>query len=275
MTCLDDISLAAQETVQWLAGKSPQLGIILGSGLSGIVAELEQAKSLPFDQLSGFPSVGVSGHGGQVHAGELFGVPVLVFQGRYHCYEGYDAWQVTAPIRLAAAIGCRQLLLTNAAGGISSVMRPGDFMLVTDHLNFTGLNPLIGRPERNFVDLSRLYSQNFYAKLSNQLKQEAIQLHSGALAWMIGPSYETPAEINALEFLGAAAVSMSTIPEAIIARLFGLDVVAVSLIANLAAGKSLQQLNHDEVLGVGSQSDAAFKVIVKNLLSLWCVPPAS
>lgn len=275
MTCLDDISLAVQETVQWLAGNNPQLGIVLGSGLSGIVGELEEAKSISFDQLSGFPPVGVTGHGGQVHAGKLFDIPVLVFQGRYHCYEGYDAWQVTAPVRLLAAIGCRQLLLTNAAGGISSVMQPGDFMLVTDHLNFTGLNPLIGRPERNFVDLNSLYSQNFYAKLSNQLKEEGIQLHSGVLAWMTGPSYETPAEINALESLGAAAVSMSTIPEAISARLFGLDVVAVSLIANLAAGKSHQHLNHDEVLRVGSQSDAAFKVLVRNLLSLWCVPSVS
>lgn len=270
MTSLNDISLAVQDAVHWLAGKSPRLAIVLGSGLSGVVAELEHAQSISFEQLRGFPATRVAGHGGQVHTGILFDIPVLIFQGRYHFYEGYDAWQITAPVRLAAAIGCSQILLTNAAGGLSSDMAPGDFMLVNDHINFTGINPLVGRPEVNFDDLSKLYTVDFYLKLKTQLEEKSILLHSGVLAWMTGPSYETPAEIKALELLGASAVSMSTIPEAVVARHYGLDIAAVSLIANLAAGKSQLKLNHDDVLSIGNQSDLNFILLLEKLLNLWC-----
>ncbi len=269
MKQLDDITAAIQVAKERLRGRTPQLCLVLGSGLSGIVNQLEQAISLPYTQLPGFPASGVPGHSGQLHAGDLFGNSVLIFQGRYHLYEGYSAWQTTAPVRLAAALGCQKVLLTNAAGGINSAMLPGHFMLVSDHLNFTGRNPLIGRPEREFIDLSQLYTQNFYSDLCQSLRQNEICLHRGVLAWMTGPSYETPAEIKVLEIAGADAVSMSTIPEAIIAYRSGLNVVGLSLVSNLASGKNAQTLQHEDVLAVGRSSDAAFKEIIKHLLPLW------
>ncbi|NOY13963.1 MAG: purine-nucleoside phosphorylase, partial [Deltaproteobacteria bacterium] len=199
MTLLDNLTATVAAARSWLAGRQPRLAIVLGSGLAAILDQLEDSISLPYVDLPGLAPSGVAGHAGCLHCGTLFHQPVLIFQGRYHCYEGYSAWQVTAPVRLAAALGCQQLLLTNAAGGIDSAMQPGDFLLVTDHLNMSGENPLRGRPEREFVDLTHLYRHDFYPQLQLQLQAEGINLHAGVLAWMLGPSYETPAEINLLQ----------------------------------------------------------------------------
>jgi len=269
MKSLDDISTAEQEIKTWLGSVKPQMAIVLGSGLSSLLAHLQHKKTLSYEKLTGFPSTGVEGHTGCVFCGELFGLKVLIFQGRYHCYEGYDAWQVTAPVRLAAAVGCHHLLLTNAAGGLLDDMSPGDFMLVDDHLNFTGKNPLAGRQERQFLDLNRLYEQSFYSELREQLRRQHVKLHKGTLAWMLGPTYETPAEIKALECFGAAAVSMSTIPEAIVAKRFGLSVVTISFISNLAAGKSVKGLNHDDVLNLGHRMGRDFSLVVEKIIAIW------
>lgn len=269
MIPLDDISAAVLHTRNWLAGRTPEVAIILGSGLSGVLDQLENPISLTYAEIPAFPVSGVAGHAGQLHCGTLYGKNVLVFQGRYHVYEGYSAWQVSAPVRLAAELGCSKLLLTNAAGGINTAMRPGDFMLISDHLNLVGDNPLIGRPEREFLDLTEVYRQDFYPELQQRLATAGVRLHRGVVAWMLGPSYETPAEIRMLACVGADAVSMSTIPEAIIARHCRLETVAISFISNLAAGKSSAALDHQDVLARGKRSAADLQKILIGIFSLW------
>jgi len=269
MSALDDISAAKIRVKNWLGDRSPELAIILGSGLGAVAEQLHNADRLDYADIPGFVASGVSGHAGCLHCGELLGRSVLLFQGRYHCYEGYSAWQVTAPVRLAAELGCEKLLLTNAAGGIAEGMQPGDFMLVKDHINLTGQNPLIGRPEREFVDLSHLYAQEFYPVLNRKLQQQGITLHTGVIAWMLGPNYETPAEIRLLENFGAAAVSMSTIPEAIVAKRYGLEVAAISYISNLAAGKG-EMLDHEDVLASGSSAAEQLEMLLAALFETWC-----
>ncbi|MBN1958921.1 MAG: purine-nucleoside phosphorylase [Desulfuromonadales bacterium] len=269
MKPLDDVSRTVQQVQHWLGSVRPLTAIVLGSGLSGLLSCLENSVSLAYDELVDFPAMGVDGHVGCLYRGKLFARDVILFQGRYHCYEGYNAWQVSAPVRLAAALGCQQVLLTNAAGGLLDEMVPGDFMLVTDHLNLTGLNPLAGRAEKTFLDLAGLYDQDFFTVLHERLRRQNIRLHSGVLAWMPGPTYETPAEIRALEQLGAAAVSMSTIPEAVVAKRYAMSVAAFSLIANLACGKSDLPLHHDEVLKQGRRVDWDFSRVVETLFSYW------
>lgn len=269
MNPLDNISAASCCALQWLQGRKPQVAIVLGSGLAEIANQLSGRISLAYADLPGFPESGVVGHSGQLHAGELFGCSVLMFQGRYHCYEGYSAWQVTAPVRLAAALGCQRLVLTNAAGGIADGMQPGDFMLVADHLNLSNKNPLRGRAELEFLDLGNLYQHDFYAALRPRLEGTGIRLHQGVLAWMLGPSYETPAEIRMLATLGADAVSMSTVPEAIVARLCQLETVAISFVANLAAGKNSAELDHQDVLAAGQNAASKLHALLKCLLKVW------
>ncbi len=266
---LDDVTAATEILQPWLPESRPQLAIVLGSGLADLAWQLAERQTIAYDDLPGFPASGVAGHIGQLHSGQLFGRSVLVFQGRYHCYEGYSAWQVTAQVRLAAALGCRQLLLTNAVGGISARLQVGDFMLVSDHMNIGNESPLRGRPEREFLDLGNLYKQDFYISLQERLEREKISLQRGVLAWMLGPTYETPAEIRALERLGADAVTMSTIPEAIVARLCNLQTVALSCITNLASGKHSSSLDHEEVLASGTGATEKFQRLLKQLFEVW------
>lgn len=267
---LDDISAAADQLNTYLTSIRPELAVVLGSGLAGVPAGMQVDVSLPLSRLPGFPESGVPGHSATITAGRLHGRNLLLFHGRFHLYEGYSAWQVTAQVRLAVALGCQKVLLTNAAGGIAPALTPGDFMLVTDHLNLTGHSPMCGRAEREFVDLSRLYNDHYFATLRDELAQKFIRLHTGVLAWMTGPSYETPAEINFLESAGAAAVSMSTIPEAIVARRYGLEVSALSLISNPAAGRGNTSLDHQDVLAVGATSRERFHHVLAGILRLWC-----
>ena len=269
MMFLADVKPAADFLHQRFGKSTPELALVLGSGLASLTDLLTDAHNLNFEDLPGFPSTGVTGHVGKVWFGTLYGRQVLIFQGRYHYYEGYDACQVTAPVRLASELGCKKILLTNAAGGISSPLLPGHFMLVSDHLNLVGDNPLRAMNPPPFVDLCRLYRHDFYDDLKQSLRKDAIALHKGTLAWMSGPSYETPAEIRMLELLGADAVSMSTIPEAIMAKTLGMDTVAISLIANPAAGKSTERLVHDDVLAVGKSSAVALPVLMSHLFSFW------
>lgn len=270
MNLLDNIDSAAKILGEHLRDKIPDITIVTGSGLADGLAQLQAEFHLALSELPGFPDIVVSGQRSKVSFGRLSGRSVLAFQGRYHVYEGYSAWQVSAQVRLAAAVGCRKILLTNAAGGIADNMTTGDFMLVTDHLNLTGINPLVGRKEREFVDLSSLYEVTGKNELKTSLQEKGINLHQGVLAWMIGPNYETPAEITFLEKAGAAAVSMSTIPEAIVAKRYGLQVKAVSFIANPAAGKSGgTPLDHTDVLRSGQRHAAGFQTLLTEVLSSW------
>jgi purine-nucleoside phosphorylase len=229
----------------------PTLAIVLGSGFHHVLTELKVEAEISYSKLPGFPPVGVSGHAGQLLIGRLGGTPVLVLSGRAHFYEGHPMTLVTFAVRTLAAYGIRDLLLTNAAGGVNRAFHPGDFMVLTDHINFMGTNPLRGAPQPKlprFVDLTQTYDERLRRMLARAARHGRIKLRSGVYLAVCGPSYETPAEIRAFARLGADAVGMSTVPEAIVARQCGLNVAGVSCITNLAAGRGRQTLSHAEVL---------------------------
>ena len=229
----------------------PALALVLGSGFHHLVSDLEIDARISYSKLPGFPPVSVSGHAGEVVVGKLGGTPVLVLSGRAHFYEGHPMTLVTFAIRTLAAYGIRDLLLTNAAGGVNPGFQAGDFMLLTDHINLMGENPLRGEPIDGlprFVDLTRTYDEELSQLLLRAGKACGVNLRSGVYLAVSGPSYETPAEIRAFARLGADAVGMSTVPEAIVARQCGIRVAAVSCITNLAAGQGSSTLSHAEVL---------------------------
>jgi len=220
---------------------------------------------VPYRELPGFPLVGVSGHSGELLIGHLEGTPVLALSGRAHFYEGYPMSLVTFAVRTLATFGIRDLVLTNAAGGLNPSFRAGDFMLVTDHINLMGTNPLRGAPLPklpHFVDLSNAYDADLSAMLVNAAETVKLELRSGVYLAVCGPSYETPAEIRAFRTLGADAVGMSTVPEVIVARQCGIRLAALSCITNLAAGLSNTTISHAEVLEIG----ARVKHLAGNLL---------
>ncbi len=229
----------------------PTLAIVLGSGFHHVLTALRVDKKVSYAKIPGFPVPGVSGHAGELIFGKLSDVPVLVLSGRVHFYEGHSMEWLTFPIRALAAFGIRDLLLTNAAGGINRDFRPGDFMVLTDHINWMGANPLRGEvvPGRpRFVDMTHVYDAKLSALLFRAGEGGKLKLRRGVYLAVSGPSYETPAEIRAFARLGADAVGMSTVPEAIVGRQCGLNVAAVSCITNLAAGIGKGQLSHKEVL---------------------------
>ncbi|HEY3762065.1 MAG TPA: purine-nucleoside phosphorylase [Verrucomicrobiae bacterium] len=229
----------------------PKLAIVLGSGFHDLPAELDVQKKIPYARIPGFPKPTVPGHAGELYFGGLGGTPVIVLSGRAHFYEGHSMEQVTFPIRALAAFGIRDLLLTNAAGGINRKFRTGDFMVVTDHINFMGTNPLRDRPVsglNHFVDLSDTYNIVLNQLLLEAGKKCHLKLRRGVYLAVSGPSYETPAEIRAFARLGADAVGMSTVPEVIVARQYGLNVAAISCITNPAAGIGKKRLSHAEVM---------------------------
>lgn len=229
----------------------PVLGLVLGSGFQRVLAEMDVAVRLPYATLRGFPQTGVAGHAGEWLIGTLGGTPVYALNGRVHYYEGHALEQVTFAIRVLAAAGVRDLLLTNAAGGINRCFRPGDFMRLTDHINLMGVNPLRGPAASGlprFVDLTQAYDPGLGQILSQAARAAKVPLRRGVYLAVSGPSYETPAEIRAFARLGADAVGMSTVPETIVARQLGLRVAALSCITNLGAGLGAAPLSHQEVL---------------------------
>jgi len=264
-----DESAMAEFLGQRLGTTDFDLAVILGSGWGPLADQAEAAVYVDYRDIPGFSHVQIEGHAGRLVSGRFHGWKVLFFQGRYHLYQGFAARQATLPVRVAAALGCRRLLLTNAAGGINSAYRAGDFMYVEDHLNLMGDNPLRGEPLHPFVDLCGLYRQSFFAPLRDHARQQGVTLHRGVLAALMGPSYETPAEIRMLQRLGADAVSMSTVPEAIMGRYLKMEVVGLSLIANLAAGLAPGRLDHQDVLRAGASGAANFLDLARHLMHLW------
>jgi purine-nucleoside phosphorylase len=242
----------------------PTLAIVLGSGFHHVLSELRVKKKISYAKIPGFPVPTVSGHAGELYFGHLGKSPVLVLSGRAHFYEGHPMERVTFAVRALAAFGIRDLLLTNAAGGINKKFHAGDFMVLTDHINFMGANPLRGAP--HFVDLTRVYDARLSALLFRAGKSCNLRLQRGVYLAVSGPSYETPAEIRAFARLGADAVGMSTVPEAIVARQCGLNVAAVSCITNLAAGISQEKLSHAEVL----ETVERVKTLAAKLLKYFC-----
>jgi len=245
----------------------PTLAIVLGSGFHHVLTELRVEKKIPYAKIPSFPVPSVSGHAGELYFGRLGGTPVLVLSGRAHFYEGHPMERVTFAVRALAAFGIRDLLLTNAAGGINKKFRAGDFMVLTDHINFMGTNPLRGAP--HFVDLTRVYDAKLSALLFRVGKSCNLRLQRGVYLAVSGPSYETPAEIRAFARLGADAVGMSTVPEAIVARQCGLNVAAVSCITNAAAGIGKEKLSHAEVLETAGRVKTLAAKLLKHFVGLY------
>ena len=250
----------------------PTLAIILGSGFHHALTELRVDKKISYAKILGFPKPTVSGHAGELYFGHLGQTPVLVLSGRAHFYEGHEMEHVTFAVRTLAAFGITDLLLTNAAGGINKKFRAGDFMVLTDHINFMGTNPLRG-PQPNglprFVDLTETYDKKLRELLFNAGDICNLKLQRGVYLAVSGPSYETPAEIRAFATLGADAVGMSTVPEAIAARQCGLNVAAVSCVTNLAAGISKENLSHTEVLETAERVKKSGAALIKNFAELY------
>ena len=250
----------------------PTLAIVLGSGFHHMLSELDVDAEIAYAKLPGFPPTGVTGHAGQLFIGHLGGTPVMVLSGRAHYYEGHPMTLVTFAVRALAAYGIRDLLLTNAAGGLNRSFRPGDFMALTDHINLMGVNPLCGAPVPGlprFVDLTCAYDKGLRGLLQAAGRACGTELRTGTYLAVSGPSYETPAEIRAFARLGADAVGMSTVPETIVARQCGLKVAAVSCITNLAAGRSRKPLSHAEVLETAERMKKLAAKMLKNFAQLY------
>jgi purine-nucleoside phosphorylase len=243
------------------------VGLVLGSGLGGLAATVQDAVRIPYRDIPGFPVSSVSSHAAEVVAGTLEGVPVIVFSGRVHYFESGDSAAMRLPIAALKALGADTLILTNAAGSLRAEIGPGEIMLVTDHIAFSGRNPLIGEPsDARFVGLTEAYDARLRAALLDAAKAESVKLASGVYMWFSGPAFETPAEIRMARILGADAVGMSTVPEVILARFFGLRVAAVSTITNLAAGMTGAELSHDETKELAPVGAAKLERVLRRYL---------
>lgn len=263
---------AAAARLKKVSPLRPTLAIVLGSGFHHILAELRVTKKISYAEIPGFPRPTVSGHAGELYFGHLGKTPVLVLSGRAHFYEGHEMERVTFATRTLAAFGITDLLLTNAAGGINKKFRAGDFMVLTDHINLMGANPLRGPAIAGlprFVDLTEAYDKKLRERLFKAGKITKLKLQHGVYLAVSGPSYETPAEIRAFATLGADAVGMSTVPETIAARQLGLRVAAVSCITNLAAGISKENLSHAEVLETAERVKKSGAALIKNFAELF------
>jgi purine-nucleoside phosphorylase len=260
----------AVETVRGRMGKTaPRVAIVLGSGLGHLADEVQQPIRIAYRDIPGFPEPGVAGHKGELVAGTLEGVPVLVQSGRFHLYEGHSADIAALPARVFARLGIGTLVVTNAAGGIRPTFRPGTLMLIADHVNLMFRNPLIGPVldgEERFPDMSAPYDPDLRTTARSVARAAGIDLDEGVYVGLLGPSYETPAEIRMLQRLGIDAVGMSTVPEVIAARARGVRCLGFSTITNLAAGISPAKLSHQEVLEVGRQVGVALATIVKGVV---------
>jgi purine-nucleoside phosphorylase len=243
--------------------------LVLGSGLGALADELEDAVRIPFAEIPGFPAATVAGHSGTLVSGRLEGVECIALQGRFHLYEGHPVELVTLPIRVMAALGARTLFVTNAAGGINRSFIPGDLMLIDDHLNLMGRNPLIGPVvpgDERFPDMSEPYDRGLQQLAEQVALERHVRVVRGVYAAVTGPSYETPAEIRMLATLGADAVGMSTVPEVIAARAMGVRVLGISLISNPAAGISATRLSHEEVVAAGIEARERFVSLVRGVV---------
>jgi purine-nucleoside phosphorylase len=252
-----------------LGGLEPRVGIVLGSGLAGLADVVEGAAVVPYCDVPGLPQPTVPGHRGEFVAGRIEGVPVILQRGRLHLYEGHDPATAVLPVRLMAASGIDVLVVTNAAGGIRTAMRPPALMLISDHLNLTGRSPLVGptaEGEPRFPDMSAAYDPALRALARTVARATGVTLHEGVYAGLLGPSFETPAEIRMLATLGADAVGMSTVLEVIAARARGVRVLGISTITNPAAGITDRPLDHREVLEAGRAVSRDLEALVRGVL---------
>lgn len=269
-------ALAAVAYIRARHAASPVLGIILGSGLGSFAAQVEQPTVLPYSEIPGFPVSTVEGHSGKLVLGTIGGVSVAVMQGRVHAYEGYSMDQVTFPTRVLGLLGCASLIVTNAAGGINTSYAEGGLVAISDHINLTGANAAVGpneprfglRPNTGyrFFDMTTAYSPRLRSLAAAEAARQNIPLPEGVYIAVLGPSYETPAEIRAFRTLGADLVGMSTVHEVIVARHMGIEVLGISLVTNMAAGVLDKPLHHEEVMETATRVEAQFTALLRALV---------
>ncbi len=264
-----------REAATFVGSKSklrPSIGVVLGSGLGGFADSLAGATSLPYEEIPHFPRSSVTGHKGRLLVGTFESVPLYVMSGRVHAYEGYSPHDVVFPARVLGTLGVKSLILTNAAGAVNTAFKPGELMLMTDHINLMGLNPLVGAefPElgQRFTDLSSAYDVKLAETCDQAARRIGLNLRKGVYAAFLGPSFETPAEIRMVRTLGADAVGMSTVLETIAAHQMGVRVLGISCISNMAAGILPQKINHLEVMEIGRQVQSVFIELMTSLLPI-------
>ncbi len=264
--------IQASDCIQSKYKSLPKIGLILGSGLGILADEIQEAVKIPYHEIPGFPVSTVEGHKGQLVIGELQGVHVVVMQGRFHFYEGYSLDKVTFPVRVMKLLGVEKLIVTNAAGGVNTSFEPGDLMLISDHINNMGQNPLIGPNNSEFgvrfPDMSNAYCKELRDKAKQVASRMGLPIKEGVYVANTGPSYETPAEVRMIRILGGDAVGMSTVPEVIVARHSGIKVLGISCISNMAAGILDQPLTHDEVIETTEKVKESFLTFVKELVQV-------
>ena len=250
---------------------NPEIGLILGSGLGELAEETKQPTFIPYEDIPGFPVSTVEGHKGRLVCGTMNGKKIVSMQGRFHYYEGYSLDQVTFPVRVMKAIGVKTIIVTNAAGGINETFQPGDLMLIQDHINFTGANPLMGPNDSEmgprFTDMRQAYDKQYQQIIKDTAEKNGIALKQGVYFGLTGPTYETPAEIKMARVLGGDAIGMSTVPEVIVARHAGIRVAGISCITNLAAGMQ-ETLSHKEVVETTERVKETFKTLVKEVIQV-------
>ena len=270
MSANADIDGAAALIGEQLGGCRPRIAIILGSGLGQLADRIERATNIPYADIPGFPKSTVVGHAGRLVAGSMDSCDVIALSGRFHLYEGHSAATAGLPVRVAHALGAHVLFVSNAAGGVRATLHPGDLMIIDDHINLMWRNPLIGpvvKGDERFPDMSAPYDRELIAMLREVSREAAIPISEGVYAAMLGPSYETPAEVRMLRWMGADAVGMSTVPEVLTARAIGMRVGGVSCITNHAAGMTDQPLSHHEVLEIGARVQEAFERLVRGFVA--------
>lgn len=245
------------------------VGLILGSGLGELADEIENPIVIPYEEIPSFPVSTVAGHAGQLVYGTLGDKQVLALQGRFHYYEGYEMNEVTFPVRVMSMLGTKSLIVTNAAGGVNKNFTPGDLMLITDHINSFGTNPLIGPNDDKygprFPDLTQAYDLEYQQLVKEVASELNLTLQEGTYYGTTGPTYETPAEVRMIQTVGGDAVGMSTVPEVIVARHANMRVIGISCISNLAAGMG-EELNHEDVIAITTKIRSSFKQLIVNIL---------
>jgi purine-nucleoside phosphorylase len=248
----------------------PAIAVVLGSGLGGFASKLEHPVAIPFAEIPHFPQSTVPGHSGRLLIGTLDGMPVAVMQGRVHAYEGYSSDEVTFPIRVLGRFGVRGIVLTNAAGGINRSYARGDLVLISDHINFTGRNPVSGPNDERFgprfFDMTEAYSRRFRKIAQAAAAEDGAPLQEGVYLSLLGPSFETPAEIRAFGTIGADLVGMSTVQETIVARQMNLEVLGISCVTNMAAGIQGEPLSHEEVMETGKRVESRLAGLLERVL---------
>ena len=263
---------AAGEYIKKLIPEDIDTAVVLGSGLGELADEIENAIIIDYKSIPNFPVSTIKGHAGRLIAGRLGCTNVIAMQGRFHFYEGYSMDEVTFPIRVLSYLGVNKIILTNAAGGINTNFVPGDLMVIKDHINLSGNNPLVGRNldefGLRFPDMSETYSKRLGDKLVNIYKENNINFITGIYVGLTGPSFETPAEIRMLRILGGDVVGMSTVPEAIVAKHCGMEVAGISCVTNMAAGILNKPLNHEEVINTANMVKDKFKIVIRELLKV-------